>query len=676
MDHYLSRQGAKRVSRGRAEPAAPPEEELLREQLFRSMLEIRLFEEKLLDLFRSQRLNGTTHTYIGQEPIAVAALRHLAEGDGVFSSHRCHGHYLAAGGDPRALFLEILGDRGGVCGGIGGSQHLHFGRFYSNGIQGGTVPVATGLALAHRIRCTNNLMVCFIGDGTLGEGVLYESLNIAALWNVPILFVLENNRFAQSTPVELNLAGSMAARFQAFGIETAETDSNDVIELDRTFAEAFARVRSRRAPFCQIVHTYRLEAHSKGDDFRNPNEIRAWRERDPLLLSEQRLGGERAAQIRETVQARIDVVCAMPEHGTGPSLAEIAPDSLPGLPLGSAPGWRASGDPETMLKHLQRVLGELMAERNDMHLIGEDLLDPYGGAFKVTKGLSTRHPERVWTTPISEAAIVGIGNGLALAGLRPVIEIMFGDFIALAMDQLINHASKFARMYGNRVACPIIVRTPMGGHRGYGPTHSQSLEKLLAGVPGLAVVAMDPVHDQKLIWSRMLELGRPCIYIESKVLYGKTLPIIENDRLGSFSLSSSGRFFPTTRLSLGGPADAIILCYGAMTLLAMEAALRAFVEDERLVDIVVPSCIAPTPVQDLAEAIDQVPVVITAEEGMRRNGIGAEWIVALHERLELGKRSVRRLATPDTVIPNDSRLEADLLPNSEKLLEMLRSFWR
>jgi 2-oxoisovalerate dehydrogenase E1 component len=645
------------------------------EQLFRAMLDIRLFEETLLRMFRSQGLKGTTHTYVGQEAIAVAALRHLNEGDGVFTSHRCHGHYLAAGGDPRALFLEILGDRRGTCRGIGGSQHLHFGHFYSNGILGGIVPIATGLALARRIRGDGSLMVCFLGDGTLGEGVLYESLNMAALWRAPILFVLENNRYAQSTPIQLNLAGSMADRFRAFGIETAEIESNDVFELDPVFAAAFDFVRSSGAPFCQIVHTYRLEPHSKGDDFRDPEEIKAWRTRDPLVLAEQRIGAERAGSIRRMAQAHIDKICTVLDGSTGPSIDEIAPDSFPARQIAPARAWRASNEPETALKHLQRVLGELMAEHHDMHILGEDLIDPYGGAFKVTAGLSTRFPQRVWTTPISEAGIVGVANGLALAGLRPVVEIMFGDFITLAMDQLVNHASKFARMYGNQASCPIIVRTPMGGHRGYGPTHSQSLEKLLAGVPGLTLVALDAVHDQKLIWSRMLELGSPCVYIEDKVLYSKLLPKIEDNRLDRFAVSGGGGFFPTTRLSLGGPADAVILCYGAMLSASMDAALRVFIEDERLVDIVVASCIAPAPVDDLVHAIGDTSIILVAEEGTRRNGIGAEWIVALNEAAGIGRRTVRRLATPDTIIPNDSRLEASLLPDAQKIVTTLRGLW-
>lgn len=636
------------------------------------MLDIRFFEERLLQLFRTQRLSGTTHTYIGQEAIAVGALRHLQPGDAVLTAHRCHGHYLAAGGNARALFLEIIGDRAGICRGVGGSQHLHFDNFYSNGIQGGIGPVATGLALARRITGQPSLAVCFLGDGTLGEGALYEALNMASLWRAPVLFILENNRYAQSTPVTLNLAGSMPARFRAFGIQTAEIESNDVLALDEVFASAFEHVRTKHEPFCQIVHTYRLEAHSKGDDFRDPDEIKAWRARDPIALAQARLGEERIAMLRTAAQAYIDEACALPPSVSAPSFQDIAPDARHLQRSERAQPWRTNAAPLNALKHLQNVMHALMAERTDLHILGEDLLDPYGGAFKVTSGLSTRFPDRVWTTPISEAGIVGVANGLALAGLRPVVEIMFGDFITLAIDQLVNHAAKFARMYGDGVTCPIIVRTPMGGYRGYGPTHSQSLEKLLVGIPGLTVVALDAVHDQKLIWTRMLALESPCVYIENKVLYGKLLPKIDGDRLGPFTLSPSDGFFPTTRLSLGEPADAVILCYGAMLDVAMDAAQRLFLDDERIVDIVIPSCIAPTPVADLAQAIAGTPVILALEEGTRRNGVMAEWIAALHEEMGIGSRKVIRVATPDTIIPNDSRLEADLLPSAKKIVAALR----
>ncbi len=174
---------------------------------------------------------GTTHTYLGQEADAVGVLQLLQEDDIVFSNHRCHGHFLAYGGDPRALFAELMGKATGVCGGRGGSQHLHWRNFYSNGVQGGIAPVAAGMALAEKLKGSGAVTVAFLGDGTLGEGVVYETLNMASLWGAPILFVVENNHIAQTTPIEQALAGSILARFQAFDIPAWELQSSDVVEI-------------------------------------------------------------------------------------------------------------------------------------------------------------------------------------------------------------------------------------------------------------------------------------------------------------------------------------------------------------------------------------------------------------------------------------------------------------
>ena len=199
---------------------------------YERMFFIRRFEETLLDLFSLGKLVGTTHTYIGQEANAIGVIDHLdPDVDTVFSNHRCHGHYLAFTDDAFGLLCEVMGKAPGVCGGKGGSQHLCKGNFYSNGVLGSIVPVATGIALAEKRKGTGAVSTVFLGDGTLGEGVTYESLNIASLWQLPVLFVVENNHYAQSTPVELELAGSIAARGAAFGIETDELDTTDV-EVD------------------------------------------------------------------------------------------------------------------------------------------------------------------------------------------------------------------------------------------------------------------------------------------------------------------------------------------------------------------------------------------------------------------------------------------------------------
>jgi TPP-dependent pyruvate/acetoin dehydrogenase alpha subunit len=260
--------------------------------LYRTMLIIRRFEERLLVEFSAGKLVGTTHAYIGQEADAAGIFSVTDPEDVVFSSHRCHGHFLAYGGEPYRLAAELMGKSTGLVGGRGGSQHIQWRNFYSNGIQGGIVPVATGMALSEKAHKTGKITLVFIGDGTLGEGVLYESLNIAALWRLPILFVLENNGYAQTTPVEKGVAGSMAGRFSAFGIPVWEHDTTDVLEICSVARKAVQYVRSETGPGCLILRTYRFSAHSKGDDLRSPGELARIHTFDPLKVHGPRLTDE------------------------------------------------------------------------------------------------------------------------------------------------------------------------------------------------------------------------------------------------------------------------------------------------------------------------------------------------------------------------------------------------
>jgi len=273
--------------------------------LFRTMLLIRRFEERLLAEFSTGKLAGTTHAYIGQEADAAGIFSVTDPGDVIFSSHRCHGHFLAYGGDPYRLAAELMGKATGLVGGRGGSQHIHWRNFFSNGIQGGILPVATGMALAEKVNKTDKIALAFLGDGTLGEGALYESLNIASLWSLPILFVVENNRYAQTTPIELAVAGTITGRFSAFGITTLEWDTSDVLEVQAAALEAVGSIRRNGRPVGLILHTYRFSAHSKGDDVRDPAEIARAREKDPLLIHAPRLTDAERARAESEVAAAI-----------------------------------------------------------------------------------------------------------------------------------------------------------------------------------------------------------------------------------------------------------------------------------------------------------------------------------------------------------------------------------
>lgn len=274
--------------------------------LYRQLARIRHFEQTVLDAFPKGLFYGTTHTYIGQEANAVGVLAHLLDGDVVFSNHRCHGHFIAYGGDLRALFAELMGKSTGVCGGLGGSQHLHWKDFYSNGVLGSTAPVAVGTALAEKAKGSAAVTIVFLGDGALGEGVVYESLNLAALWSAPILFVLENNHIAQTTPIKLALAGSIPARFAAFGIPCTEIDSSDVQAIHAAAGAELAAVRSSRSPHALVLETVRFGPHSKGDDTRDEAMMAKLRaERDPLSIHALRLDDKERNDIEAEVKAEV-----------------------------------------------------------------------------------------------------------------------------------------------------------------------------------------------------------------------------------------------------------------------------------------------------------------------------------------------------------------------------------
>jgi TPP-dependent pyruvate/acetoin dehydrogenase alpha subunit len=275
-------------------------------RLYQQMQIIRSFDSLLLEKFSTGVFSGTTHTSLGQEANAAGILLHLHPVDVVVSNHRCHGHFLAYGGDPTALYAELMGKPQGVCGGVGGSQHLHWRNFYSSGVQGGTLAIAAGMALAEKKKGEDAIVVDFMGDGTLGEGIVYEALNMIALWQLPILIVLENNHIAQTTPEALAIAGSIPERFEAFGIPTTRIDTSDVLEIQPLAGTLMGSVREESYPQALIIDTARLGTHSKGDDTRSPEDVeKLWRERDPLEIHGRRLPEKKRERLKAEIERDI-----------------------------------------------------------------------------------------------------------------------------------------------------------------------------------------------------------------------------------------------------------------------------------------------------------------------------------------------------------------------------------
>jgi pyruvate/2-oxoglutarate/acetoin dehydrogenase E1 component len=327
----------------------------------------------------------------------------------------------------------------------------------------------------------------------------------------------------------------------------------------------------------------------------------------------------------------------------------------------------------SVLDSLNTGLRQALAVDERVILLGEDILDPYGGAFKVTRGLSSAFPGRVLTTPISEAGIVGLAAGMALRGLRPVVEIMFGDFITLTADQVINHAAKFRWMYNDQVRVPMVIRTPMGGRRGYGPTHSQSLEKLFLGVPGLRVLAPTHFGDPgALLKEAILKSDDPLLFVENKLLY--LLPLQQDGSMLDFDLSEikiSSSHSPAYRLRLKGapPPNLTIAAYGHMAELTRQAAQRLAYEHEIFAEIIVPTQLAPFAIEPILESVRHTRRLLSAEEGTLTLGWGAELVALISSAQDSNLLAAGRVAAHDLPVPASGPLEDSVLPNAEEIVQ-------
>jgi pyruvate/2-oxoglutarate/acetoin dehydrogenase E1 component len=322
----------------------------------------------------------------------------------------------------------------------------------------------------------------------------------------------------------------------------------------------------------------------------------------------------------------------------------------------------------TYLESLNQGLLELLETLPEVVIFGEDLLDPYGGAFKVTRGLQRQFPDRVLTTPISEGALAGMANGMALRSLRPILEIMFGDFLALCMDQILNHTAKFNGMYNGRVTVPVTIRTPMGGGRGYGPTHSQSIEKLFLGIPEIRIVAPSQFGDPGALLKQAVHDDCPVLFIEHKLLYPTELLRSANGTL-EMATVSDGEGYPVAlvRNYHGGRPDVTIVTYGGMSRF-LPGVLERMREEEIRVLACVPAMLKPLPFEVLRDAAAESGRVVVAEEGSGAWGWGAELAARLHSAL-FGKLAVpvHRVAARNSVIPAARTLESYVLPAAKDL---------
>lgn len=635
---------------------------MLNHKIIKEALLIRRVEETFLELFSQGKLNGTVHTCVGQEFSAVAFAGQLKATDFIFSNHRCHGHYLSFTKDVYGLMAELLGKKTGTSGGVGSSQHLCNKNFYSNGIQGGIIPVAAGYALANKLKKNNSIGIVFIGDGTLGEGVLYETMNIISKWEIPLMIVCENNLYAQSTPQSVNLAGDILKRPEAFDIKSFKSDTWDIDVLLKNAASSIDYVRETGKPAFHLVQTYRLNAHSKGDDDRDKSEIENYRNKD-FIVNLEKNDAETYKRYLELANDKIKTVLEQIENDTELTLDEYY------KPIEEVPSnsWEeVMPINKRQVELLNQFFIKKMAEDAHTVFIGEDVLSPYGGAFKVAKELSFKFPERVFATPISEAALTGISNGLALAGFKPYAEIMFGDFITLALDQIINHASKFYHMYNGKANCPVVIRTPMGGKRGYGPTHSQTLDKFLCGIDNVKTIALNTFIDPGEIYQTVHEEKHPVIVVENKTDYGKKIASI---KIKNYTIKRNKEQYPVILATpVISQPTATIVTYGTNASWILENLHQLFMETDHIPEIVVLTKIHPINYEVIIESLTKTRNLFVVEEGSKLNGIGSEIIAGVLELVDFPVQ-VKRIAALDVPIPSVKSLENAVLPDIHNIIQ-------
>lgn len=641
-------------------------------EFFRRMLTIRFFEERMEGLFSSGRVPGTFHSSAGQEAVAVGVVSALGSDDLVVSNHRGHGHAIAKGADIYRLAAEVLGRADGYCRGRGGTQHFSIpdiGFLGTNGITGGGIPLATGVALALKRRAEKRVVACFFGDGAANQGTFHESLNMAGLWRLPILYVCENNCFAMGTRTECAAACvEFHKRAEAYCIENAVVDGNDVDAVLEAAEKAAGVVRSGK-PFLLECRTYRLKGHSKSDQapYRPQEELEKRLELCPLRRAKSRLlksgvGEAELSGIEEQAAALIENAVEKALEAAEPTLDEAKEELAFASPVGSdaqpLPAEDESAPVLTYRQALNLALREEMDRDKHVVVIGEDV-GVYNGAFKVTEGLLDKYgPERIIDTPISENSFTGVGVGAAVGGLRPVVEIMFMDFIALAADQIINHAAKLHYAYAGQVNIPLVIRTPAGGYRGYGATHSQTFDSLFMQIPGLKVYAPARPRDARGMLKAAIRDDDPVLFIEHKLLYGVRGPVPEEEEV-----------LPAGKARVVRKGEHLtIISYGYALYLALKAA-DALRQKDVTAEVIDLRSLFPLDFETCVESASKTGRVMVVEEGVLFGGVGAE----IASRLQEGafgylEAPVLRVGADRVPIPVARNLEDEVLPNVQDIV--------
>ncbi|MDQ1753224.1 MAG: 2-oxoisovalerate dehydrogenase component [Pseudonocardiales bacterium] len=591
---------------------------------YRQMSVIRQMEERISTLYRDGDVPGFVHTSLGQEACAVGALFHARRSDIITSTHRGHGHVLAKGLEPRRMLAELMGKETGSCRGRGGSMHVadpSIGIFGANGIVGAGMPIALGAAHAIAARKQDDLVVAFFGDGAVATGAFHESLNVAALRGLPIVFFCENNRYSEFSRSVDQHPVPMEQRALGYGVPFVSLSGNRVDEVADGMADVLDKVRAGGGPFLVEALTLRVHGHYEGDQqkYRDQAELDEVAAADPLITARAKLLelGAIEAELDDLDRQAAAVIAdaesfarnsAVPDPAGAGEYVYAPRHTVPDTPI-TAP---AQGEkPSSGSRILRKALRDALADDPSVFLAGIDVAG--GNVFGITRGLSQEFGDRVLDTPIAETAIMGMGVGAAMAGLRPVVELMYLDFLGVCFDQILNQAAKLRFMTGGAVTVPLVIRTQFGSGHSSGSQHSQSLEVLLAHVPGLTVVMPSSGSDMYGLLRTAIEDDNPVVFIENRLLYEKKWampPTNHRVPLGKARIVRPGR-------------DVTLVSWSRMLYDALDAAetLRAEGVEVEVIDL---RTIVPFDRETILRSLARTNRLVIAHEAVVDFGVGAE----------------------------------------------------
>ncbi|MCY3561916.1 MAG: dehydrogenase E1 component subunit alpha/beta [bacterium] len=644
------------------------------------MVRIRSFEDRVQREFARGEMPGFVHTYHGAEAVAAGVCAHLSEDDLITSTHRGHGHCIAKGCDLEAMVAELYGRETGLCAGRGGSMHIadfSRGMLGANAIVGGGIALATGAALAADTLGDGRVAVAFFGDGAANQGVLHESLNLAAIWRLPVVYVCENNGWAESTPAGYATSVvDVSSRAVAYGIVGVTVAGDDFEAVYTAACDAVYRARAGEGPTLLEAKVARIRGHYIGDpqQYRPRAERQEARRRDPVARLVEQLGTE-AAPGRDAVASEIDAAFERGPRGAWPDPGTVERDVYAPAASQRAPVAAPPADREiTFLEAVHEALRAAMAANDSVVVLGEDISGggglggPHegamGGTFGATRGLLEAFgPQRVRDTPISEAGFVGAATGAALAGLRPVVDLMWASFAPLCFDQIFNQAAKMCYMFGGQTAVPLVLRMAVGAGLRAAGQHSDTLYTAFAGMPGLKVVAPSTPADAKGLLLRAIADDNPVVFLEHMGLYRTTGPVAAAPYEVALGAAACVR-----------PGDDVsLVAVGECTLRALDAAEQLAGEgvSAEVIDV---RSIAPLDAETICASVARTGRAVVVEESPRRCGLAAEIAAVISENTFAAlSHPVARVTAANSPVPFSPPLEDAWLPTAADILSAVRA---